>query len=124
MTSISRSFMLLVALSSGALQANTIETIEVVNKPYANWLTLDATIEAVKAATVSAQTSGRIIKLNYDVNDIVPEGAALLEITSKEQGAELASVEAELAKANAQNIEAQAQYQRYQALFPQGAISK
>ncbi|MGL4835230.1 MAG: efflux RND transporter periplasmic adaptor subunit [Shewanella sp.] len=124
MKSISRSFMLLLALSSGALQANTIATIEVQNKPYANWLTLDATVEAVKAATVSAQTSGRIIKLHYDVNDIVPEGAALLEITSKEQGAELASFEADLAKARALNSEAQAQYQRYQALFPQGAISK
>lgn len=120
----SRALLLVVALSSAQIQANTIETLEVLSKPYANWVTLDATIEAVKAATVSAQTSGRIIKLNYDVNDIVPEGAALLEMTSKEQGAELASFEAELAKANALNNEAQAQYTRYKELFPKGAISK
>ncbi|MGL5048215.1 MAG: efflux RND transporter periplasmic adaptor subunit, partial [Shewanella sp.] len=123
MTLISRAFVLLLVLSSTA-QAASIKTIEVFNKPYANWVTLDATIEAVKAATVSAQTSGRIVKLNYDVNDVVPEGAALLEITSKEQGAELASFEADLAKAKALNVEAQAQYRRFKALFPQGAISK
>lgn len=124
MTSISRALFLLIALSSTQVQANTVETIEVLSLPYPNWISLDANIEAVKAATVSAQTSGRIVKLNYDVNDVVPEGAALLEITSKEQGAELASVEAELAKAKALNVEAQAQYQRYTALFPQGAISQ
>lgn len=124
MTSISRAFFLLLALSSTQAQAASVETIEVLNKPYPNWVTLDAIIEAVKAATVSAQTSGRIVKLNYDVNDVVPEGAALLEITSKEQGAELASFEADLAKAKALNVEAQAQYKRYKELFPQGAISK
>ena len=124
MTSIYRAFFLMLALSSTQAQAASVETIEVLNKPYPNWVTLNATIEAVKAATVSAQTSGRIVKLNYDVNDVVPEGAALLEITSKEQGAELASFEADLAKAKALNVEAQAQYKRYKELFPQGAISK
>lgn len=116
-------FVLLMFLGS-QVYATSLETIEVISKPHANWVTLDATIEPVKAATVSAQTSGRIVKLNYDINDIVPEGAALLEITSKEQGAELASFEADLAKAKALNVEAQAQYQRYRELFPQGAISK
>lgn len=124
MATIPRVLLVLLTFSGVQVQATSLETIEVMSKPYANWVTLDATIEAVKAATVSAQTSGRIVKLNYDVNDIVPEGAALLEITSKEQGAELASFEADLAKARALNVESQAQYKRYKELFPQGAISK
>lgn len=124
MATISRVLWVLLAFSGAQVHATSLETMEVMSKPYANWVTLDATIEAVKAATVSAQTSGRIIKLNYDVNDVVPEGAALLEITSKEQGAELASFEADLAKARALNVESQAQYKRYKELFPQGAISK
>ncbi|GGB47532.1 efflux RND transporter periplasmic adaptor subunit [Shewanella inventionis] len=84
----------------------------------------DAKVEPIKAATVSAQTSGRIINIHYDVNDLVPQGAALLEITNKEQGASLAGAEAELAKAQAVYSEAQAQYIRYKELFPKGAISK
>ena len=67
------------------------KTVTVNLQHYPNWVALDAVIEPTKAATVSAQTSGRIIKLNYDVNDIVAKNAPLLEITSKEQGAQLAS---------------------------------
>lgn len=124
MTAISRTLVTLFVFSSFTAKAAPLETLEVMSKPHANWISLDATIEAVKAATVSAQTPGRIVKLNYDVNDVVPEGAALLEITSKEQGAELASYEADLAKAMALNVEAQAQYQRFKELFPKGAIAK
>ncbi len=87
-------------------------------------LALDATIEAVKNATVSAQTSARILAINYDVNDRVPEGAELLRMTNKEQGAELTRVDAELASAKAINIETQAQLQRLKQLFPQGAVSQ
>ena len=112
------------ALAGEAPAVNNDSTVTVSYQPYPNWVALDAVIEPTKAATVSAQTSGRIVKLNYDVNDIVAENAALLEITSKEQGAQLASAEAEYAKANAQNIEAQAQLKRYKTLFPQGAISE
>ncbi|WP_220770344.1 efflux RND transporter periplasmic adaptor subunit [Shewanella sp. MBTL60-007] len=101
-----------------------IEPISVSLKPYPNWVQLDAVVEPTKAATVSAQTSGRIIKLNYDINDLVAEGAPLLEITNKEQGAQLAAAEADYAKASAVNVEAQQQLTRYQALFPKGAISK
>ncbi|WP_144213939.1 efflux RND transporter periplasmic adaptor subunit [Shewanella donghaensis] len=107
------------------VNANTpVKTITVTPTLEAQQLFFDGRIEAVKAATVSAQTAGRIIKLNYDINDLVPEGAPLLEITSKEQGAGFASAEAELARAKAKNIESQAQFLRYQALFPKGAISK
>ncbi|WOT04038.1 efflux RND transporter periplasmic adaptor subunit [Shewanella youngdeokensis] len=98
-------------------------TLTVAHKTYPNWVTLDAVIEPSKAATVSAQTSGRIIKINYDVNDVVAKDAPLLEITSKEQGAALAAAQADYAKANALNIEAQATLQRYNTLFPQGAIA-
>lgn len=101
-----------------------IETITVQFTNQRQPRVFDAKIEPVKAATVSAQTSGRIINIYYDVNDLVPQGAALLEITNKEQGASLAGAEAELAKVQAVNSEAQAQYNRYKSLFPKGAISK
>ncbi|RTR36805.1 efflux RND transporter periplasmic adaptor subunit [Shewanella canadensis] len=112
------------SLMSTHLCAASIETTTLIESKKTRWIELDSKLEAVKAATVSAQTSGRIIKLNYDVNDIVTEGAPLLEITSKEQGAELAAAEADYAKAIAQNNEAQQQRRRYETLFPKGAISQ
>ncbi|MGX9462959.1 efflux RND transporter periplasmic adaptor subunit [Shewanella sp. A14] len=105
-------------------QAYDIKTLKLVNSQQPQTRVYDAKIEAIKAATVSAQTSGRIINIHFDANDLVPQGAALLEITNKEQGAGLAGAEAELAKAKALNNEAQAQYLRYQTLFPKGAISQ
>ncbi|GGP59676.1 efflux RND transporter periplasmic adaptor subunit [Shewanella saliphila] len=100
------------------------DTVTLAYTTYAQPRVFDAKVEATKAATVSAQTSGRIINVNHDVNDLVPQGSALLEITNKEQGAELAGAEAELARAEAINNEAQAQFIRYKELFPKGAISK
>tara|TARA_R110000851_G_scaffold307407_2_gene465911 strand:+ start:16527 stop:17576 length:1050 start_codon:yes stop_codon:yes gene_type:complete len=107
-----------------AAQASDVDTLKLVYSEQYQPRLYDAKIEAIKAATVSAQTSGRIMNIHFDVNDLVPQGAALLEITNKEQGAGLAGAEAELAKAEALNTEAQAQYIRYKALFPKGAISK
>ncbi len=112
------------SMVSTQLHATSIETLSVVDSKQTKWIELDSKLEAVKAATVSAQTSGRIIKLNYDINDIVEEGASLLEITSKEQGAGLAGAEADYAKAMARYNEAQLQRSRYEALFPKGAISQ
>jgi len=85
---------------------------------------LDGYLEAVNRGTVSAQTSGRIVALHYDVNDFVPKGEVILEITNKEQSARLRAAKAQLSQVKAQNTEAQLQLQRYKDLFPQGAISK
>ncbi|HEX7111843.1 MAG TPA: hypothetical protein VF216_05315, partial [Mizugakiibacter sp.] len=35
----------------------------------------DGVVEAVHQATMSAQTSGRVVELPFDVNDYVPAGA-------------------------------------------------
>lgn len=87
-------------------------------------ITLDASIEALNQATLSAQTTGRVIKINFDTNDYVTEGDVLLEITSKEQGAKLAASEADLRRAKAAYNEARLDYNRYKKLYPKGAISK
>jgi RND family efflux transporter MFP subunit len=89
-----------------------------------NMITLDATIEAIDQATLAAQTSGRIVKINFDTNDYVKEGDVLLEITNKEQGAKLAASEAEVLRAKASYKEARLTYNRFKKLFPKGAISK
>ncbi len=51
--------------------------------------TVDGTIEAVNQATVSAQTSGRIAEILYDVNDVVPAGAVIIRLKATEQRAGL-----------------------------------
>tara|TARA_R110001583_G_scaffold26571_6_gene95830 strand:- start:18798 stop:19832 length:1035 start_codon:yes stop_codon:yes gene_type:complete len=101
------------------------ETLFIVKKEEKQQLlTLDATLEAINKATLSSQTNGRIIKINFDTNDYVNEGEVLLEITNKEQGAKLAASEAELLRAKANYNEVNLTYSRYKKLFPKGAISQ
>ncbi|MCE0495388.1 efflux RND transporter periplasmic adaptor subunit [Vibrio salinus] len=88
------------------------------------YLPLDGTVEAVNQGTVAAQTSGRVIGINVDVNDKVKKGAVLLEISRTEQTAVLDSARAGLTSAIARNDDAQSQLKRFRQLFPKGAISR
>lgn len=107
---------------SNQVIAETLFTIKKENQQ--QLLTLDATLEAINKATLSSQTNGRIIKINFDTNDYVNQGEVLLEITNKEQGAQLAASEAELLRAKANYNEVNLTYTRYKQLFPKGAISQ
>jgi len=78
---------------------------------------LDAVIEAVKQATVSAQTSGRVIEINFDVDDYVEKGATLLRFRDTEQRARY-----DAALANFE--EAQSDYKRTTELFEKKLVAK
>lgn len=85
---------------------------------------LDGTIEAVNQATVSAQTSGRVAEILYDVNDFVPAGAVIIRLRSAEQRSGLERAQAALREAAAQEAEAQAQYKRVAAIYEKRLISR
>ena len=84
----------------------------------------DAVIEAVQKATVTAQTSGRVLDVYFDVEDYVPKDGVLLRIRDTEHGARVAQAEASLKEAQARVKEAQDQYQRMQDLFDKQHVSK
>ena len=112
----------IVSSYSKLLIADTL--FEVKNALKEQVVVLDATIEAIDKATLSSQTSGRIIKINFDTNDYVEKDSIILEITNKEQGAQLAAAEADVLRAQASYNEAKLTYDRYKKLFPKGAISQ
>src|SRR5450631_4448395 len=85
---------------------------------------VDGTIEAVNQATVSAQMSGRIAEILYDVNDVVPAGAVIMRLKGAEQRAGFQGAEAALTEAKARNIEAATSYQRISDLFQRRVVSK
>jgi RND family efflux transporter MFP subunit len=86
--------------------------------------TFDAVIEPVKQATVSAQTTGRIVEINFDVDDFVPKGSVLLRFTNKEQKAELDAAKAALREADARFNEAQSELERVQNVYKKKLVSK
>src|SRR5450631_513713 len=85
---------------------------------------VDGTVEAVNQATLSAQTSGRVAEILYDVDDVVPAGAVIVRLKGTEQRAGLQGAEAALKEARARNEEAATTYQRIAELFARRVISK
>ena len=82
---------LLVALMAAgyAFAAVPFETTAVTYEVAPSERVLDGRVEAVQQATVSAQTSGRIAELPFDVNDFVDAGAVVMRFTDTEQRAAL-----------------------------------
>jgi len=84
----------------------------------------DGTIEAVNQGTVSAQTSGRVMQVMYDVNDFVPAGAVIVKLRGTEQRASLGQAEAALKEATAAVAEVQKRYARVQQLLNERVVSQ
>ena len=104
--------------------SQTAPLLTVAPQPVTDWLTLDGTVSAIHQGTVAAQTSGRVSRMLVDVNDQVQAGQPLLEISGKEQFAAVTGAEARLARAQAQQVEAERQLARFQALIAKGVITR
>ncbi|WP_413162021.1 efflux RND transporter periplasmic adaptor subunit [Aeromonas salmonicida] len=117
---------LLVMTSTLALagEAETPTSFTLSPQPVTDWLMLDGTVTAINQGTVAAQTSGRVSRMLVDVNDQVQAGQPLLEISGKEQFAVVTGAEARLARAQAQQVEAERQLARFQALIAKGVITR
>jgi len=84
----------------------------------------DGTVEAVNRATVSAQTSGRVAEILYDVNDFVEAGAVIMRFTDAEQQAALRQAVAALEEAEARFNEAEQEYARVANMFRNETVSR
>ena len=85
---------------------------------------LDAVIEAVKRSTVSAETSGRIMEVNFDIGDHVQAGSVLVRIASAEQQSQFAATEAQQSEAEARLQEAKTEYERIQGVYEKKLVAK
>lgn len=85
---------------------------------------VDGTIEAINQATVSAQTSGRITEIFYDVNDFVPAGALIMRLRATEQRAGMQQAQAALQEAITREAEAKQQFARVEGLYKDKVATK
>jgi RND family efflux transporter MFP subunit len=91
--------------------------LEIATRIIAQEVKYDGVIEATQQATVSAQTSGRIVEIPVDVGDYVAKGDLIIRFTDTEQKARAAS-------AQAQFTEAEAAYKRMQEMLAKKLIAK
>ena len=111
-------------LPLGAAQAQTLQGYQVQRESIALPIQIDARVEAVNRATVSSQTNGRIIQINFDVNDYVQKGSVLMRIANKQQRAKVAAAEAQELEAQASYNVAAKEFDRIQGIYERKLVSK
>ena len=85
---------------------------------------VEGVVEAVRQSTVSAQISGRIKEVNFDVGDTVKKGQVLLRIDERETEQALVGSQAQVMQSQAALTQAKATYDRSLQLFEQKYISQ
>jgi RND family efflux transporter MFP subunit len=85
---------------------------------------VDGVVEATHQATVSAQISGRVKSVMFDVGDRVNKGQIILRIDESEANQAVAGSNAQVAQSQAALSNARMNYERSQQLFAQKFISQ
>ncbi|NWO05533.1 MAG: efflux RND transporter periplasmic adaptor subunit [Alteromonadaceae bacterium] len=113
-------------LSAPALaqQPEAMETTEVRQDIIQETVHLDGVIEAVKQSTVSAQTSGTVVELPFDVDDSVMPGDLIARLDDTEQRSRFRQAQANLEEARSGLQDARQQYERIEAIHERGLVSR
>ncbi len=118
-------FVLCLTLASLQVSASTpLELVEVTYEVAPRERIWDGRIEAVNQATVSAQTSGRIAELPFDVNDYVEAGSVIMRFTDTEQRAALARAQAAFEESQARYAQAEQEFERVSNMFANETVSQ
>lgn len=116
-----------VAACLPAYSAQAAESLAVAKADYrevAQTYSVEGVVEAVRQSTVSAQISGRVKEVNFDVGDTVKKGQVLLRIDERETEQALIGSQAQVMQSRAALIQAKANYDRSVQLFEQKYISQ
>lgn len=111
------------SLAEPSFAAPIVELGEVRTAPLHSTLELEATLEAVRQSTVSAQVSGNFVERLVSAGDRVRAGQPLARIDERDAQAALARSEAAIAQARAERIDAQGGWNRSRALVDRGFLS-
>jgi len=121
---ISRYVAFMALFLSFQLPALELETVSVKYIQAPRIFRLDGVIEAIQKTTVSAQISGQVEEVLFDVDDYVEKGKVIVRLNDKQPAAGLKQAQAELKEANARQKEAQDEYERVKGVFAKQAVSE
>jgi len=111
-------------LIPAAGQAEDLQTVSVTRASLHEMVHLDGLIEAVQQSTVSAQTSGTVVELPFDVDDSVAAGDLIVRLEDSEQQSRLRQAEAGLEEARSGLQNARQQFTRIEAIHERGLVSR
>lgn len=111
-------------LHTAIAEESELETMTVHYSEIAEMRRFDGTVEAVNQATISAEVSGRIEAIEFDVEDYVPQDAIVIRFRDRDQQASVVSARARLKEARARLQEAESEYRRVKSVYERKLISK
>lgn len=117
---------LLLTLVPGAplAAASELDTVPATRVDLPRIYRLDGVAEAVNRGTLSAQTSGRVVAVNFDVDDYVRQGDVLVLIEDSEHQTQVDQAQANLQAATARRADAEKEFSRIEGVFAKQAVSK
>jgi membrane fusion protein, multidrug efflux system len=110
-------------LSSMAMADENLQFAQAQYEDISRYQYIEGVVEAVNQATVTAQTSGEVLEVNFDVDDYVEQGAVLVRLRNAEHQAASALAVAQLAEAEAYYKAAQSEHKRVKEVFAKQATS-
>ncbi len=119
-----RLFLMFLCLPALARAALPFATAPVEYRPVDAGYAAEAVVEAGRQSTIAAQVAGRILELKWDAGDAVRQGQVLVRIDDSEARPNIAGNQAQVAQAQANLVNAQAQYERTQKLVAKKFISQ
>ena len=117
-------FAFLFATVGHHLSAAELETIAVGYQQVPHIYRLDGVIEAVNQTTVSAQISGQVEAVLFDVDDYVEKGEIIVRLNDKQPASRLKQAQADLEEASARFQEAEEEFDRIKGVFEKKAVSE
>ncbi len=114
----------LTILGLSMANAQTMETEVAQLKEVPTTYMLEGLVEAELKTTISAQTSGVVKKIHFDVDDFVAKDKVVVEIDNKQQQASLKQAQAAEKEAAARLQEAQSEYNRVSEVYKKNVVSK
>ena len=104
--------------------APALETLRVATGEYAQGVEVEASIEAVRQATLAAQVAGRVVELSVRAGDTVHAGQVVARIDARAADAALAASRSQVAEAEANLANARRVHDRNVALAAQKFVSQ
>jgi RND family efflux transporter MFP subunit len=114
----------LMSVAAAAQAALPFATAKVQYRDVDQTYAAEAYVEAVKQSTVSAQISGRVVEVLFDVGDYVKKGDVIARIDEREVAQAYAGSQAQAAQAQATLVNAKANYERSRQLFERKFVSQ
>ena len=107
---------ILMAAALPSAQAQTLPTVTLQVRDVGLTYPAEAVVEAVRQATVAAQVQGRVVDMRVDAGQRVAKGDLLMRIDARESAETAAGAEAQL-------IQAKANFERTKNLYAQKFVS-